>query len=223
MSDESFIREVNEEIRQEKAKALWGNYGPYLILAAVLLVLGTGIYQFYDHWQSSKAGRIGDTLLTSLDLANEHNFDESLKRLDEVEKSDFGDYPFLAGLRKASIFMEQGDANKAVAEFDKIADNKKAPEIIQKVAKLRAAYILVDNGSFEDVEKRVKDLATDVDPTRIMAREALGLSAYKAGKMDEARYYFQKIADEGLEGIKATERSRLMLDLMQSSGDAARK
>jgi len=126
-------------------------------------------------------------------------------------------------LRKASIFMEQGDAKKAVAEFDKIADDKKAPEIIQKVAKLRAAYILVDNGSFEDVEKRVKDLATDVDPTRIMAREALGLSAYKAGKMDEARYYFQKIVDEGLEGIKATERSRLMLDLMQSSGDAARK
>ena len=59
MSNESFIREVNEEIRQEKAKALWGNYGPYLILAAVILVLGTGIYQIYDHWQSSKAGRIG--------------------------------------------------------------------------------------------------------------------------------------------------------------------
>lgn len=218
MSDESFIREVNEEIRQEKAKALWGRYGPYLILAAVLLVLATGVYQIYNHWQASKAGRIGDTFLVSLDLANEHNFDEALKKLDDVEKSGFGDYSFLAELRQASIFMEQGDATKAVAEFDKIADNKEAPEILKKIAKIRAAYILVDTGSFEDVEKRVKDQANDVDPTRIMAREALGLSAYKAGKMDDARYYFQKILDERLDGIKATERSRLMLELMQGAG-----
>ena len=218
MSDESFIREVNEEIRQEKAKALWGNYGPYLIFAAVFLVLATGIYQIYDHWQASKAGHIGDTFVSGLDLANEHNFDEALIKLDDVEKSGFGDYPLLAQLRKASLFMEQGEAEKAVAGFDAIAANKNAPEILQKVAKIRAAYILVDTGSFEDVEQRVKDLASDVDPARIMAREALGLSAYKAGKMDDALYYFQKIVDEGLDGIKATERSRLMLEIMQGAG-----
>lgn len=223
MSDESFIREVNEEIRQEKAKALWGSYGPYLILAAVLLVLATGVYQIYNHWQTSKAGRIGDTFLVSLDLANEHNFDEALNKLDDVEKSAFGDYSYLSLLRQASIFMEQGDAAKAVAGFDKIADNKDAPEILKKIAKIRAAYILVDTGSFNDVEKRVKDLANDVDPTRIMAREALGLSAYKAGKMDDARYYFQKIVDEHLDGIKATERSRLMLELMQGAGATAKE
>lgn len=223
MSDESFIREVNEEIRQEKAKALWGNYGPYLILAAVLLVLATGVYQIYNYWEASKAGRIGDTLLSSFDLANEHNFDEALKKLDDVEKSGFGDYPVLAELRQASIFMEQGDAAKAVAGFDKVAADKGAPEILKKVAKIRAAYILVDTGSFEDVEKRVKDLANDVDPTRIMAREALGLSAYKVGKMDDAHYYFQKIVDEKLDGIRATERSRMMLELMQGSGAAAKE
>lgn len=223
MSDESFIREVNEEIRQEKAKALWGSYGPYLILAAVLLVLATGVYQIYNYWETSKAGRIGDSFLISFDLANEHNFDEALKKLDDVEKSGFGDYPVLAELRQASIFMEQGDAAKAVAGFDKVAADKGAPEILKKVAKIRAAYILVDTGSFDDVERRVKDLANDVDPTRIMAREALGLSAYKAGKMDDARYYFQKIVDEQLDGIKATERSRLMLELMQGAGATAKE
>ncbi|WP_297323064.1 tetratricopeptide repeat protein [uncultured Bartonella sp.] len=222
MSDESFIREVNEEIRQEKAKALWGSYGPYLILAAVFLVLATGAYQIYDHWQASKAGHVGDSFLLGLDLASTDKFDESMKKLDDVEKSGFGDYPFLAQLRKASLSMEEGDPEKAVAGFDAVANNKSAPEILQKVAKIRAAYILVDTGQFEDVEKRVKDLATDVDPVRIMAREALGLSAYKAGKMDEALYYFKKIVDEGLDGIKATERSRLMLELMQGDGIAAK-
>lgn len=218
MSDDSFIREVNEELRQEKAKALWGRFGPYILLGAVLLVLATCAYQIYDHWQTNKAGRIGDTLLSSLDLAEAQNFDEALKKLDSVEKSDFGGYPTLAQLRKASIYMEQGDATKAVAEFDAIAEDKSAPEILKKLAKVRAAYILVDSGSFEDVEKRVKDMANDVDPMHISAREALGLSAYKAGKMDDAVYYFQKIVDEGANGIKATERAKMMLELIYGSG-----
>lgn len=222
MSDDSFIREVNEELRQEKARALWGRYGPILILAAVLLVLATGAYQIFSYWQTSKAGKIGDTYLSSLDLAQAQNFDEALKKLDEVQHSDFGGYPTLAELRKASLAMEQGDAAKAVAGFDAVAANKNAPEMLQKVAKVRAAYILVDSGTFEDVEKRVKDMANDVDPMRMSAREALGLSAYKAGKIDDAVYYFQKIADEGLAGTKTTERARMMLDIIHGTGQAAK-
>lgn len=222
MSDESFIREVNEELRQEKAKALWGRYGPYTILAAILLVLATCAYQIYDHWETSKAGSIGDNMLAGLDLAENGSFDEALKKLDDVEKSGFGDYPILAQLRMASVYMEQGDAAKAVAAFDAVASNEKAPVILKKVAKIRAAYILVDTGSFDDVEKRVKDLATDVEPMRIAAREALGLSAYKAGKMQDAAYYFQKIVDEGLNGIRSTERARMMLELLQGSGVVAK-
>ena len=222
MSDESFIREVNEELRQEKAKALWGRYGPYTILAAIFLVLATCAYQIYDHWETSKAGSIGDNMLTGLDMAENGSFDEALKKLDDVEKSGFGDYPILAQLRMASVYMEQGDAAKAVAGFDAVASNEKAPVILKKVAKIRAAYILVDTGSFDDVEKRVKDLATDVEPMRIAAREALGLSAYKAGKMQDAAYYFQKIVDEGLNGIRSTERARMMLELLQGSGVVAK-
>ena len=35
MSDDSFIREVNEELRQDQAKALWDRYGPAFIGLAV--------------------------------------------------------------------------------------------------------------------------------------------------------------------------------------------
>ena len=39
MSDDSFIREVNEELRQDQAKALWDRYGPAFIGLALIVVL----------------------------------------------------------------------------------------------------------------------------------------------------------------------------------------
>ncbi|EJF90487.1 tetratricopeptide repeat protein [Bartonella tamiae] len=222
MSDDSFFREVNEEIRQDRLKALWSRFGPFLIGAAFLLVVGTAIHQVYNYWQAGKANTIGDTFLASFNNIEQNNFDDALKQLNTVEQSDFGGYPYLAQLRKATIFMENGKNAQAVDAFDSVSNDKKAPELLQKVAKIRAAFILVDYGQFEDVEKRVKDLATDIDPMRMSAREALGLAAYKAEKYDVAVYYFKKIVDEKLAGIKTTERAQMMLDMIYSAGKAVK-
>ena len=39
--DDSFIREVNEELRSDRMKDAWRRYGKILIAAAVILVVGT--------------------------------------------------------------------------------------------------------------------------------------------------------------------------------------
>ena len=66
MSDDSFIREVNEEIRQDQAKALWDRYGPAVIVLAVLVVLGTAAYVGYDYWTETRANRSGDAFSQAL-------------------------------------------------------------------------------------------------------------------------------------------------------------
>ncbi|ATP12020.1 membrane protein [Bartonella henselae] len=223
MSYDSFISEVNAEFRQEKALAFWRRYGLWVVFAAIIFVLMIVIYQIYHHVQMKKAGHIGDAFIEVLDFADTRHFDEAMKRLEDVKASNFGGYPFLARLREASLLMEQGDAVKSVEVFDSIAADEKAPPILRAVAKIRAAYILVDTGSLDDVKKRVKDMANDLGSMRMSAREALGLAAYKADKMDEAVDYFRKISKEGALGSKITERARIMLELMQAEGKANRE
>lgn len=220
MSYDSFIAEVNAEFRQEKALAFWRRYGFSIIGAVILFILMIVAYQIYHHEQIKKAGYIGDTFVKSLDFADTRQFDEAIKQLEDVKVSHFGGYPFLARLHEASLFMEQGDVVKSVEAFDSVAADEKAPQILRKVAKVRAAYILIDAGTLEDVKKRVKDMANDIDPMRMLAREALGLAAYKAGKIDEAVDYFQKISTESALGSKVTDRARIMLELMQAEGKA---
>ncbi|WP_375686376.1 tetratricopeptide repeat protein [Bartonella sp. AC331YNZD] len=218
MSYDSFIAEVNAEFRQEKALAFWRRYGFSIIGAVLLFIIMIIIYQIYHHAQIKKASHIGDAFIKSLNFADTRHFDKAIKQLENVKDSNFGGYPFLARLREASLLMEQGDMIKSVEIFDSVASDEKAPQILRKVAKIRAAYILVDIGTLEDVKKRVKEMASDTDPMRMSAREALGLAAYKSDKMDEAVYYFKKISEEGALGLKIADRARMMLELIQAEG-----
>ncbi|ABM44809.1 hypothetical protein H704_00341 [Bartonella bacilliformis Peru38] len=218
MSYDSFIHEVNEEFRQEKVYAFLKRHGFLVIVAAIIFILAIVGYQVYSHKKMNEARNIGDIFIKSLSLADSHDFDQAMNQLELVKASNFAGYPFLARLREASLLSEQGDAVRAVEMFDTVAFDEKAPQILQKVAKIQAAYILVDIGTLDDVKKRVQDIANDIDPMRISAREALGLAAYKADKMDEAVYYFQKISEEGNLGIKIVERAKIMLELIQAEG-----
>lgn len=42
---DSFMREVEEELRREQFLRIWQSYGTYLVAAAVLLVLAVGGYK----------------------------------------------------------------------------------------------------------------------------------------------------------------------------------
>ncbi|WP_332060610.1 DUF2659 family protein [Bartonella sp. CB74] len=223
MSYDNFISEVNAEFRQEKALAFWRRYGLSIIVAIIVFILTVAVYQVYRHEQMKKADHISDMFIKGLGFADTRHFDEAMQQLEDVKATNFGGYPFLARLREASLLMEKGDAVKAVEVFDSVAVDEKAPQILQKIARIRAAYILVDTGTFDDVKKRVKDMANDNDPMHMSAREALGLAAYKADKMDEAVYYFREITEEGALGLKITDRAYIMLELIQAEGKASKE
>ncbi|KAB0540160.1 MULTISPECIES: tetratricopeptide repeat protein [Pseudochrobactrum] len=222
MTDDSFIREVNEELRSEQVRAVWRRFGPVLIGGAVAVVIGTAGYVGYEYWRESKAAVSGDQFLTALDLAGEKKTDEALSALKKLETEGAGSYPVLAQLRTATLLEQKKDMAGAVTAFDAVAADSKAPVALRDVAKLRAAYILVDTGSYEDVAKRAETLSADGNPMRGSAREVLGLAAYKAGRADDARKLFQQNADDAAIPANLRQRANTMLDLMRSTETAAK-
>lgn len=221
MSDDTFIREVNEELRQDKAKALLRTVGPWVMVAAVAVVLGTAGMVGYNHWVESKAGASGDKFLAALDLASQGKSDDALKALDDLEKTGYGSYPVLARLRAAAVLADKGDAAAAVKSFDAIIADTAVPEALRNVAKLRAGYLLVDSGAYEDVAKRVETLSADGNPMRHSAREALGLAAWKAQRFDDAVKLFKQLMDDNLTPPNIRQRASVMMDLMRSDGHVA--
>jgi hypothetical protein len=221
MSDDSFIREVNEELRQDQAKALWDRYGAAFLGLAVLVVVATAAFVAWQYWTESKANKSGDDFSAALQLANSGKGDDALAAFDALEKDGYGAYPLLARMRAATVLKQKGDVAGAVKEFDEVSNDSSIPEAIRDMARLRAALILVDSGSYEDVSKRVEPLTSDTNTLRHSAREALGLSAWKAGKAKDALALFEQVADDEAAPRNLRQRAQLMSELIRGSGDAS--
>lgn len=221
MSDDSFIREVNEELRQDQAKALWDRYGPIAIGVAAAIILATAAWVAWDYWTTSKANKSGDEFLQALRLANDGKSDESLAALAALEKEGYGAYPLLARMRSSTVLAEKGDFAGAVAGFDAVAADGSVPASIRDMARLRAALILVDNGAYADVAQRVEALTADTNPLRHSAREALGLSAWKEARAADALKLFEQVADDQTAPRNSRERATMMVELIRGSGDAS--
>jgi len=221
MSDDSFFREVNEELRQDQAKALWDRFGPAFIGLAVLVVLGTAAFVGWQYWTESQANRSGDAFAAALALANTGKNDEALAALGALEKDGYGAYPLLARMRAATVLAAKGDTAGAVASFDEVAADTSIPGSIRDMANLRAALILVDSGSYADVSARAEALTVDTNPLRHSAREALGLSAWKEGRAADALKLFEQIASDDGAPRNNRERATLLAELIRGQGTAS--
>jgi hypothetical protein len=218
MSDDSFIREVNDEIRREQAQALWDRFGPAILGLAILVVLGTAAFVGYRYWDESRANRSGDAFSQALKLANDGKSDDALTALQQLEKDGYGAYPLLARMRAATVKADKGDFAAAVTDFDGVAADTAIPQGIRDMARLRAALLLVDHGSFADVSSRVEALTADNNTLRHTAREALGLAAWKEGKTQDALKLFDQIAADDGAPRNARQRATLMSELIRGSG-----
>jgi hypothetical protein len=221
MSDDSFIREVNEELRQDQAKALWDRYGPAAIVLAVCVVLATGAFVGYNYWMETRANRSGDEFSQALKLANDGKSDEALNALETLEAEGHGAYPVLARLRSATVLAGKGDFSGAVAAFDAVSNDDSIPVAIRDMARLRAALVLVDHGTYADVSSRVEVLNADSNPLRHSARELLGLAAWKEGKSADAMKVFEHISVDPAAPRNVRERANLLTELIRGSGSTS--
>lgn len=219
--DSTFIREVNEELRSDALKAFWRRYRYLIFGLAFAIVAGTAATRGWQYWLDVTAARSGDRFLAALELARGDKADEALAAFTELEKDGHGDYPVLARLRAATVLATKGDKKAAADAFAVVAADSSAPKAIRDVARLRAGYLLVDIGSYDEVSAQVEVLAVPGNAARHSAREILGLAAYKAGDFTRANQWFQEIAGDDETPAALSGRATVMLDLIAARGGAA--
>jgi hypothetical protein len=214
MSD--IFREVDEDLRREQFKRLWERYGSYVIGLAVLIVVAVGGYKGWEWWETSRAAASGDRFLAALVLSEDGKHEEAIAALDAVAVDGSGDYPILAIFRSAGEKAAAGDDTGAVAAYDSIAGRSGVPPLVADLARIRAALILTDTESPQNLGSRIGDLAETGNPWRQTAREILGLAAFRTNDLASARKYFDEIANDEQSAQGVRSRAQLMLTLIQS-------
>lgn len=194
--NDSLLREVEDELRQDQLKKLWNDYGTYLLGAAVLLIVGVFVWQQVDAGRKAAAEAEGARFEAARQLLLDKKEQDATSAFNDIAKTGPAGYASLARLEVAATLVKSGKTPEAVAAYDAIAGDPALNPIMRDFARLQAAALKLGTADFPELQNRLSGLTDEQNGFRASARELLGLSAQKAGKSDEARkLYLQVVGD----------------------------
>jgi hypothetical protein len=183
------FQEVEEELRAERARSVLRRYGGWFGLAAVLVILGTGAYEFWSWRWEKYQSRIATRYLDGIEAMAAKPRDTARARADftDVIKKGSGAYAALATLQLAALEADQGHAREAIALWDGLAARPGVDPLLAKLAALLSVSHQLDDGDPASLAARLGELRKPDDPYRPLAEEAAALLALRQGKKDEAK------------------------------------
>ncbi len=217
MSDDSFLREVEEELRSDKLKAFWRRFAPFIIGGAVLIVVLVAANEAWKWWRESTAATASDQYYAAIDLIDAGDLDAAQTELAALVEQAPGGYAALARFKQAALLAEQGQPEAAIEAYDDIAATA-GEQSFRELARIMGAYLAVDFMDLAAVESRTEGLDNDLNPLGNNAREALGLANYKAGNVEEARAQFELIAADPGAAQDLQLRAFVYLEQLASTG-----
>jgi hypothetical protein len=209
------FREVDEEVRREQLKKLWDRYGNYVVVAAVLLVAAVAAWRAYMWWEARKAAETGAAFEAATALAEAGKRSEAEAAFAKIAADGTAGYRHLARMREAAE-LAQSDAKAAITAYDQIAADRAVGPVLQDLAALRAAALLIDTGALEEAQRRLEPLAANDRTFRHTAREFLVLAAWRAGDTAAAKRWFDLIMTDAQ--TPAATRSRVEMLMALGTG-----
>ena len=74
---EAFIKEVNEDLKNESMKKMWDKYGLYIIILVVAALTAAVSFEAIKAWYTKKLQTWSDSYAYALSLQNQGKYDES--------------------------------------------------------------------------------------------------------------------------------------------------
>lgn len=210
--------EIEEDLRRERAAQAWKKFGPYVVTIAVLVVLAVAGWRGYAAYEQSRAAKSGDAYIAAIELARAGKLAEADAALATLQRDGAGGYPVMARFRLAGGKAVAGDAAGAAAAFDALANDSSVAAPLQDVARLRAAMAGLNTASLPEIATRVERLTAETSPYRHLARELLGLAAYRNGDLKAAAKWFDAVYGDVQTPADVRSRAQLVLTLLASDG-----
>lgn len=212
MSD--IFREIDEEVRRDKAAAFWKAYGNLLVALAVLIVLGVAGWQYWLHRENEASQAVGARLEAALKSSRDGNGGEAETILKDLATNAPAGYRQIARFRLAAETGKRDPAAGAAA-FDALANDGSLAPVYRDVARLRAGMLRVDLLPYAELRAVLEPLASPQSILRHSAREFLGIAALKAGLYEDAGRWFDAIVTDPLSPRVLRQRVDLYLTLVR--------
>lgn len=85
--EDAFIREIDEELKNEHLKKLWDKYGLFIILFVVIAISAAVSFETFKSWQEKRNQEFSDAYAYALNLQNQGRYAEAMEVLNNLTKA----------------------------------------------------------------------------------------------------------------------------------------
>jgi hypothetical protein len=193
---ETFLREVDENLRRDQVRDFAKRYGAWLIAAVVLFIAASGGWIYWQQHEVERSEKQVETLAQVYKNIGSGKTTGAAKQLDELSKSGRKAVGASAAFARAALAIEQNDPKLAAAKYRALANDGKLPKPYRDIALIRQTALEFDQIQPQEVIARLQPLAKPGTPWFGTTGEMTALALIKQGKKADAGRLFAAISKD---------------------------
>jgi hypothetical protein len=193
-SSDTFLREVDENLRRDQARDFAKHYGSWVMAAVVLFLGAVGGWLYWQNQQREKAAERSVELSQVFTDIGQGRLQTVPQRLDRIAAEGGDVTRATALLTRAAVALEQNDRKTAIETYRKVHQDEGLPEPYRDLALVRVTALEFDSIKPEEVVARLEPLSKAGNPWFGSAGELTAMAYLKQGKSREAGQLFAAIA-----------------------------
>ncbi|MBR1649329.1 MAG: tetratricopeptide repeat protein [Alphaproteobacteria bacterium] len=213
---DAFIREVDEDLKNDQLKKLWDKYGVFAVIFVVAALSLAVSYESIKAWYIKRAENWSDAYAVALNLQTMGKYDESLEAFNTVIDEKFGAFADLARMQRINVLLDAKQQDKAIEELKTLAFNQKFNPKLRDTALIKLASYAMEEKTYDEMKEMLAPIADDASNAwHSSALEILALSAIKNNDKETARSIYEQILQDHDISDGTKERASEILSVLQ--------
>lgn len=210
------FNEVDEELRRDQIKKIWERYSGLILGAALVIVAAVGGWRGYQYLENQRSSKAGTAFEAASTLSDQNKHAEAEAAYAKLAQEAPGGYRTLARLRAAAEAAIT-DPQAGIKLYDEIGADSAVGQSEQDLAKTRAAMLMLDTASYDELRQRLEPLTGAGRTFRHTARDLLAFSAWHAKDDNAARQWITLIVNDAETPTSVRNRAETLQSLLPPS------
>jgi len=193
---ESFVREVDENLRRDQLRDMAKSHGKWIIAAGILLLAAVGGYLYWQDRQKQQVAEQSEALSGAMDKIGGGDVKAALAELEPLAEASNVVVRASAELARAALALRQNDRKSAIGIYNRLAADEGMPQPYRDLATVRGTMIEYDQLKPDEIIARLSPLAEPGKPFFGTAGEMVALASLAKGDRNGAGQMFARIAGD---------------------------